>query len=103
MVALLGLLDLRDVSVQVFLVEERRAVNSLEHWPVGLAFPVSAGNRKQLERAHLAGMRNVRPSAKVDKFPLAVKAQHAELVQLVVDVLDLEGLTQVGDEAAGIG
>ena len=103
MVALLGLLDLREVGVEVLLVEERGAVDALEHLAVGLAFPVGAGDREQLERPDLAGVGDMRPAAEVDELALAVEAQDAVLVQLVVDVLDLEGLAQVGDELAGLG
>ena len=100
MVALLGLLDLGDVCLQVLLVEERSAVDALEHRAVGAAFPVGTGDREQLERADLAGVRDVRPAAQVDELALAIEAQDAELVQLFVDVLDLERLAQVGDELA---
>ena len=58
--------------------------------PVGLALPVGAGDREQLERADLAGVGDVRAAAEVDELALAVEAEDAVLVQLVVDVLDLE-------------
>ena len=103
MVALLGLFDLGDVGLELFLVEERRAVDALEHLAIGVALPVSPGDREQLERPDLAGVGNVRPAAEVDKFALAIKAQDAVLVQLVVDMLDLQRLTQVGDELPRLG
>ena len=103
MVALLRFLHLGDVGLQVLLVEERGAVDALEHVAVGLSLPVGAGDREQLERPDLAGVGDVRPSAEVDELPLPVEAEHAVLVQLVVDVLDLERLAQVGDELAGLG
>ncbi len=40
----------------------------------------------------------MRPATEVDELALAIEAQDAELLQLVVDVLDLEGLAQIGDE-----
>ena len=43
------------------------------------------------------------PAAEVDELALAVEAEDAVLVQLVVDVLDLERLAQVLDELAGLG
>ena len=89
MVALLGLLDLGEVGVEVLLVEERGAVDALEHLAVGVALPVGPGDREQLERADLAGVGDVRAPAEVDELALAVEAQDAVLVQLVVDVLDL--------------
>ena len=103
MVAFLGLFDLGDVGLQLLLVEERGAVNALKHLAVGPALPVSPGDREQLERPDLAGVGNMRPAAQVDKLPLAIEAQDAVLVQLVVDVLDLERLAQVGDELPRLG
>ncbi len=44
----------------------------------------------------------MRAAAEVDELALAIEAQHAVLVQLFVDMLDLEGLPQVGDELAGL-
>ena len=102
-VPLPGLLDLGDVGIEVLLVEERRAIDALKDLAIGLSFPVGPGDREQLERAHLARVRDVRPAAEVDEFPLAVEAEHAVLVQLLVDVLDLERLAQIGDELAGLG
>ena len=102
MIALLGLLDLGEVGVQLFLIEERGAVDALKHLAVSMTLPVGPRDRQQLERADLAGVRNVRPSAKVDELTLAIEAQDAELVQLVVNVLDLVGLAQVGDELASL-
>ena len=102
MIALLGLLDLREMGVELFLVEEGGAVDALEHLAVGLSLPVGAGDGEELERPDLAGVGDVRAAAEVDELALAIEAEHAELVQLVVDVLDLEGLAQVGDELAGL-
>ena len=102
-VALLGLLDLGEVGVEVLLVEEGGAVDALEHLAVGVALPVGPGDREELERADLAGVGDVRPAAEVDELPLAVEAEDAVLVQLVVDVLDLVRLAQVVDELPGLG
>ena len=102
MVALLGFLELGELGVELLLVEERRAVDALKHLAVGPALPVGPGDREQLERPDLAGVGNVRAAAEVDELALAVEAEHAVLVQLFVDVLDLEGLPQVGDELAGL-
>jgi hypothetical protein len=74
MVALLGLLDLGEVGFEVLFVEERRAVDALEHLAVGVGLPVGAGDREQLEGADLACVGDVRASAEVDELPLAVEA-----------------------------
>ncbi len=102
-VALLRLLDLGDVGLELLLVEERGAVDALKHLAVGPALPVGTGDREQLECADLAGVGDVRASAEVDELALAVEAEDAVLVQLVVDVLDLERLAEVGDELPGLG
>ena len=101
MVAFLGFLELGELGVELFLVEERRAVNALKHVAVGPPFPVGPGDREQLVGTDLAGVGNMRAAAEVDELTLPVEAQHAVLVQLFVDMLDLERLPQVGDELAG--
>ena len=101
-IALPGLFELRQMGIEILLVEEGGAVDALEHLAVGLPFPVGAGDGEELERPDLAGMRNVRAAAEIDELALAIEAEHAELVQLVVDVFDLERLAQVGDELAGL-
>ena len=98
----LGFLDLGEIGVEVLLVEERGAVNALEHLRVGVALPVGAGDREQLERADLAGMGDVRASAEVDELALAVEAEDAVLVEFVVDVLDFERLAEILDKLAGL-
>ena len=103
MVALLGLLDLGEVGVEVLLVEEGGAVDALEHHLVGVALPVGPGDRQELERADLARVGDVRAAAEVDELALAVEAEDAVLVQLVVDVLDLVALAEVLAELAGVG
>ena len=102
MIALPGLLELREMGVELFLVEEGRAVDALEHLAVGLSLPVGAGDGEELERPDLAGVGDVGAAAEIDEFALAIEAEHAELMQLAVDMLDLEGLAQVGDELAGL-
>ena len=103
MIPLLGFLDLGEVRVERLLIKERGAVKPLEHGAVGLPLPVRRGNGEQLERPHLAGVRDVRPPAKVDELPLSVEGEDAVLVQLLIDVLDLEILAQVLAELPGVG
>src|SRR5262249_8522806 len=57
----------------------------------------------QLERADVAGVRNVRTAAEVEELALAVEAQGRILFQVVVDVLDLVTLAHVLAESAGLG
>ena len=67
-VALLGLFDLLEVLFQVLLGEERGAVDALELLVLLVALPVGAGDREQLERLDLRGVRDVRPAAEIDEL-----------------------------------
>src|SRR5690242_19936214 len=68
MVALLRLLQHREVRVQLGLVLERRAVNALELRVFLVALVVRAGDVSELERAAVAGAHHVRPGAEVDEL-----------------------------------
>ena len=65
------------VGVEVLLAEERGAVEPLELLAAGVVLPVGAGDAQQLERADLAGVRDVRPAAQVDELALAVEAERS--------------------------
>ncbi len=67
-VALLGFFQLREVCVQIFLAEERGAVDALQLRVVLVAFPVRAGDREQLERFDARGRGHVRAAAKIDEM-----------------------------------
>ena len=67
-IALLRLFDLVQVRLQVLLREKRRAVDALQLRVLFVAQPVGAGDIQQLERLDLAGRRNVRPAAEVEKL-----------------------------------
>ncbi len=103
MISLASLLDLGNISIEVLLLEEGGSIDPLEHRLVGVSLPVGAGDRQELERPDLSGVGNMRAAAEVDELALTIKAQDAVLVQLVVDVFDLQVLTQVGDELARVG
>ena len=60
MVALLGFLQVMQMLFKLGLLEERGAVDAREHFALGVAAPVGAGQLGQLERAHLARGRQVR-------------------------------------------
>ncbi len=96
-VALLGLLDLLQIRIEVFLLGERRAVDARQHRVVAVAAPISAGHLHQLERvADLAGRRHVRPAAEIE--PVALKIDFYRLVAgNGVDQLDLEILALVAE------
>ena len=107
MVALLGLLAPPQVLVELLLGRPDRAVDALEHRPLLVAAPVRAGDAEQLERADLAGARDVRAAAQVDERALPVEGgrRHRRAVALggareVVEDLDLERLVALGTNAA---
>ncbi len=67
MIALLGFFQALQVCVLILLAEERRAVDALQLGIVLVAFPISAGDREQLERFESRGGRHVRTAAKIDE------------------------------------
>ena len=55
MIARLCLFDAMQVLLQLFLIGERSAVDSLQHRVVLVAAPVRTGDRQKLERAEFSG------------------------------------------------
>src|SRR5690606_1924875 len=74
-IALLLLFQTEQVVCQCLLVSPGSTVNALQHFVFGVTTPVGTGNGSQFECLELAGIRNVRTAAEVDKFALAVKRQ----------------------------
>ena len=101
-VALLGFLDLLEISVELFLLGEGGAVDAREHRIVAVAAPIGAGHLHQLEGvADLAGRGHVRAAAEIEPVALLV-----DLERLVgrngVDQLDLEVLALVAEGFLGL-
>src|SRR5206468_2235291 len=67
-IALLRLFDLSQISIKVFLSEKGSAVEPLQLFAAGVVFPVGPRNAQELERADLAGVRDVRPSTEIDEL-----------------------------------
>ena len=90
-VARLGLLEALEVLLEVLLLEERGAVDAREHRAVGVAAPVGAGDRLQLDRADPAGGRRVRAAAEVEERAVLVEADGVDalVADEVLDQLDL--------------
>ena len=101
-VALRGLLQLMQVLLQLLRVGEGRAVDAGHHAVGGVAAPIGAGRRHQLERlADLAGGRPVRAAAQVG--PLALPVDRERLAfRDQVDQLDLVGLAGRLEMGAGL-
>src|SRR6202012_4553871 len=72
-IARLGLLELLEVGVQIFLREEGRAVDALELLVVFLAQPIGTGDRVHLEGLDSAGGGHVRAAAEVGEAAVAVE------------------------------
>src|SRR2546429_7598314 len=94
-VALARLLLLLEPGIEVLLVEESRAVDTLELRVAMISAPVRARHVEQLDHPDPARRRRVRPEAEV--HPIAVRVQSQRLRPLAEDVLDdllLERLAQ---------
>ena len=102
MVALLGFLDLLQVSVELFLLGEGGAVDAGEHRVVGIAAPIGARHLHQLEGvADLAHRRHVRAAAEIE--PVALLVDFYRLVfRNGVDQLDLEILAHGAEGFLGL-
>src|SRR5581483_6519999 len=79
MVALSGFLLLLQVFVKIFLGEKRSSVNPLQLRIFFVSEPVRARNVQQLEGFDLAGGRQVRSAAEVQKFASRVKRNFLSL------------------------
>ena len=102
MVALLGFLDLLQVSVELFLLGEGGAVDAGQHRVVGIAAPIGARHLHQLEGvADLAHRGHVRAAAEIE--PVALLVDFDRLVfRNGVDQLDLEILALVAEHFLGL-
>ena len=88
-------LDLLEIGVELFLLGEGGAVDAREHFAVGIAAPIGAGDFHQLERvADLAGRGHVRPAAEIEPVALFVDLDLL-VFRYGVDQLDLEILALV--------
>ena len=72
-IAPLGLLDAMQVRVELFLLEERRAVDALQHLALLVAAPVGAGRVQQLEVLDARRVGHVRAAAEIDERAVGVR------------------------------
>ena len=102
MIAALGLFQLQQISVEVFLPGEGGAVDAAQHRLVAVAAPIGARHLHQLEGgADLARGRHVRPTAQIHPFALLVDLQRL-IVGNGVDEFNLEGFAARLKEALGL-
>jgi hypothetical protein len=92
MVALLGLLELREVGLELLVVAPGRAVDALQLLVLLVAAPVGAGHAHELERAELVRVRHVRAATEVHPVTLPVERDLLPGRNDVVDDLGLEVL-----------
>ena len=98
-VALLGFLQVVQMLVELLLLEERGAVDALQHLAVAVALPIRARHLHELERADLARGGHVRAAAQVHE--IAVAANDDLLVGgKLADMLQFEAL--VGEDGLGL-
>ncbi len=100
-VASLGLLQEREVGVELLLVEVGGPVDALELGARGVGPPVGAGDLEQLDRLHEPGVRHVRAATEVGELALLVERNGAVLQ--ILDHLELVGLLPVGLQRLGLG
>ncbi len=67
-VALLGFFNAVEISIEVFLREERSPINALQLRILLVAKPVGAGDVEQLERLDFSGRGYVRAPAEIEEF-----------------------------------
>ena len=84
-VTLQGFSLLRQICVQLFLLGEGHAVNTLQHFAFGIAAPVSAGSAGQLNSVALnaAGGVQVGTGAQIGEIALLIEADDSVLGQIV--------------------
>ena len=102
MVAALGFLELVQVFVELFLIDEARAVDPLHLRIAFLSFPVGARDIHQLEGLDAAGGGDVRAAAEVDELPRGVKGDH-RLDGFFLDQLAFEFLVRLAIELERLG
>ena len=86
-----GLLEPLEVLGELLLRRERGAVDAGEHLALGVAAPVGAGDRGELERLGATGPGRMRAAAEVEELAVAVEADglDALIADQVLDQLDL--------------
>src|SRR5215211_8600940 len=92
MIALLSLFTLLDPRIELFLRKESRAVDALHLLLRRIAFPVSAGERKQLEGAQLVRVGNVWTKTEVDERRAFDVIHTNEVAGLLVNQFTLQRL-----------
>src|SRR5437660_2703831 len=99
MIAFLGFFTLLQPPIQFFLREESRAVDALHLRPFGVAFPISARQRQQLERAQAIRVWHVRSKTEIDEWRTIDVINADRFAGLLVDQLTLQGFVAFSKDA----
>src|SRR5260370_12567231 len=89
MVAICGFLESVQVVVQIFLAEERRAIEAVAWRVLRVAPPVSAGDGQQLEGLDSSRGRYVRAAAEVHELAVAIERNRLAGARELLDEVDL--------------
>ena len=92
-------LELMQVRFEIFLLPERRGVDALEHLPVLVASPICSGSMEKLEILQVGRVRDVRPLAEIDEWPVRVRRDDLVFRELA-QALELEGI--IGEPRPGL-
>ena len=101
-VALFGFLDVVQIGLEVGRRGKGRAVDALEHGPLLVAAPVSAGHGQQLHGPHQAGGRHMRTAAQVGERAVPIQG-HGVADDVLVHDLQLVALALGGEKGLGVG
>src|SRR5689334_1213206 len=99
MIALLCFFALLQPRIELFLREESRAVDALHLRLRRVAFPVSAGERKQFERAQFVRARHVWAETKVDERRALDVIDAHDVAGFLVDQFTLQRLVALVEDA----
>src|SRR5512145_1015620 len=103
MISPFGLFLLFDPFVELFLREERGAVDALHLLARFVALPVRSGDREQLDRLDLSRRRDVRPEAEIDERRAFDGVTTHTLAALLFDQFAFERLAHLGELLFGLG
>src|SRR5436853_2659508 len=99
MIALLGFFTLLQPRIQFFRREESRAIDALHLRASGVAFPISARQRQQLERAQTIRVRHVRSKTEIEEWRTIDVIDADGLAGLLVDKFTLQGFIALSKDA----
>src|SRR5438128_757799 len=103
MIALLSFLALLEPRVQFLRCEERGAIDALHLRPLGVAFPISTGQRQKLERAQAVRVRHVRPKTEINEWRTVDVINADYSAGFFVDQFALQWLFTFGKDAHRLG